>query len=167
LVGSQRDSPSPWDWAIIPLSLVVALVLMAVPLPRGAMQYRPDWVGLVLIYWCLFIPERVGIGTGWLSGLLMDVMQYTLLGQNALSKAVLAFLANQVHSHVRMYPWWQQSIVVFILLSIDVAIVALIHGMVGGVTLDWRYWMPCVVAMLIWPWLGLLFRTTTRRVRTS
>lgn len=167
LVASRGIKSNKWGWAFIPLSLGVALVLMAIPLPRAAQEFRPDWVALILIYWCWATPERVGVGVGWVSGLLMDAMQYTLLGQNAFAKAVVVFLASQFHRRIRMFPVWQQAIVVFVLLSIDLGIVALVHGMVSDVRFNWTYWMSCAVGMLVWPFLCLLLRDTKRRVRST
>jgi rod shape-determining protein MreD len=50
---------------IIALSLVIALMLTALPLPEWAVNWRPAWVAMVLIYWCMALPERVGIGVRW------------------------------------------------------------------------------------------------------
>src|SRR5690606_27167374 len=78
-------------WAII-LSFAVAFMLTAVPLPEWAASWRPAWVAMVLIYWCMALPERVGIGAAWCLGLLLDVQQGTLLGQHALGLALIAWL---------------------------------------------------------------------------
>ena len=62
------------------LSFLVAMMLTSLPLPESAIIYRPDWLILVLIYWCMALPERIGIFTGWLLGLTLDVMYGSLLG---------------------------------------------------------------------------------------
>ncbi len=67
------------NWVIV-LSLLIALVLTLLPLPPWAAPYRPDWVALALIYWCLALPERVSVGIGWSMGLLLDGLSGTLLG---------------------------------------------------------------------------------------
>ena len=67
------------------VSFLVAMMLTSLPLPETAIIYRPDWLILVLIYWCMAIPERIGIFTGWMLGLLLDVMYGSLLGQNAMA----------------------------------------------------------------------------------
>ena len=66
--------------SVIVFTFIVALVLTIVPLPDGLAQVRPDWVGLVLIYWCLALPDRVSVGYGFMLGLLTDVLTGTLLG---------------------------------------------------------------------------------------
>ena len=91
------------------VSFLVAMMLTSLPLPETAIIYRPDWLILVLIYWCMAIPERIGIFTGWMLGLLLDVMYGSLLGQNAMAFSIIAYLVNILHLRVRMFPLWQQS----------------------------------------------------------
>ena len=57
---------------VILLTFIAALLLTVIPLPDWARYLRPDWVGLVLIYWCMALPDRVGVTTGWLMGLMVD-----------------------------------------------------------------------------------------------
>ena len=57
-------SPSARGQLIILATFLAALVLTMLPWPHWTEQFRPDWVGLVLIYWCIALPQRVGVGTG-------------------------------------------------------------------------------------------------------
>ena len=43
------------------------------PLPGWLDPFRPEWVALVLIYWCMAVPNRVGVGVAWIVGLLQEV----------------------------------------------------------------------------------------------
>ena len=72
--------PRAGGW-IIALSFLVAFLLGGVPLPGSLERFRPDWVVMALIYWSMALPHRVGIGVGWLVGLLVDVGRGALLGQ--------------------------------------------------------------------------------------
>lgn len=145
--GPRHDSRR----VAIPVSLLLALVLNVIALPSWAVPFRPDFVALVLIYWCLMAPGAVGVGVGWLTGLAMDVMQATLLGHHALAKAVIAYLAGRFHLRIRMFPWWQQSLVVLVLLVVDSALVAWLHGMAEGYGVGWWYWVPPLAGMVAWP----------------
>ena len=98
------------------VSFLVAMILTSLPLPEGAIIYRPDWMALALIYWCMALPERIGIFTGWLLGLVLDVMYGSLLGQNAMALSIIAYLVNILHLRVRMFPLWQQSVMVLLLI---------------------------------------------------
>ena len=76
-------------WVIV-ASLIVAFMLTAMPLPSWAVSWRPAWVAMVLIYWCMALPQRMGIGISWVLGLLLDVQQGTILGQHAIGLAIVA-----------------------------------------------------------------------------
>jgi rod shape-determining protein MreD len=144
------------------LSFVSAFLLVLVPLPDGANIYRPDWVVLVLIYWCLEMPDRVGPGVGWFVGLMADITQAHLLGLNALGMTVVGYLANRFQYRLRMFPWWQQAVSVFFLLLLYRALVGWIWGFVSPAYLGFGYWMPCVTGMLVWPLLFVILRSTRK-----
>ena len=59
---------------VILFTFIVALILTVIPLPEAGRYLRPDWAGLVLIYWCLALPDRVGVISGWLLGLAVDLL---------------------------------------------------------------------------------------------
>ncbi|MCU7891916.1 MAG: rod shape-determining protein MreD, partial [Candidatus Thiodiazotropha sp. (ex Ustalcina ferruginea)] len=89
---------------VIYLTLLVGFILTIMPLPEWAAAYRPQWVALILIYWCMAIPERIGVGIGWTTGLLLDVLTGTLLGQHALGLSVIAYIMLKLHLRVRVMP---------------------------------------------------------------
>ena len=63
-------------------------------IPSGRVPGIPDWVPLVLAIWCVREPLRVGMGVGFVFGLLVDVGQGAAMGQHALAYVVLAYFAN-------------------------------------------------------------------------
>ena len=153
-------------WAIV-LSLLVALTLTLLPLPEWAAPYRPDWVALVLIYWCLALPDRVGVGIGWMLGLLLDVLSGTLLGQHALGMTVIAYLAVKLHQRVRLFPTWQQALTVMLLLLLNQLLVLWVNGIIGRPAHSGLYWAPSLTGMLLWPWLFAVLRGMRRRFRVT
>ena len=145
----------------------VALILTIMPFPVWAEPFRPDWVGLVLIYWCLAIPERISVGTGWLLGFLQDVLYGSLLGSNAIGKTLVAFLAVRLHLQLRMFPRWQQAVSVFGLLITNQLLVLWIRGAIGQAPETISYWTPSIVGALLWPWLFIILRDMRRRSAIS
>jgi rod shape-determining protein MreD len=148
-------------------SFLVAIVLAAMPLPLWAEPFRPDWVGLVLIYWCMATPERVGVGAGWVVGLIMDVLYGSVLGLHALGKALVAFVTLKLHLKLRMFPRWQQAVAVFALLLLNQLLVLWIRGMLGKAPVSISYWTPSIVGMVIWPWLFVILRDVRRRFKVA
>lgn len=152
---------------VIAASFVVALLLTALPMPEWASMWRPAWVALVLIYWCMAVPGRAGVLVGWCVGLLVDAMSGTLLGQHALALAVTAFVVHQVHRRVRVLPVWQQGITVFGLVFLFEALVLWIDGIKGMPVTLTAYLAAPLVSMLLWPWVFVVLRDTRRRFRVS
>lgn len=159
----MRLRPTQRSYLIVTLSLAVALILSVVPVPEWAIQFRPDWVGLVLIYWCLAMPSRVGIGTGFLVGLIQDILYGSLLGQYALSKTVIAFIAVRLHLRIRIFPAWQQAVAVLIMLAIGQLFVIWVRSVIDKPAQGFSYWTPSIVGMVIWPWLFVVLRDIRRR----
>lgn len=153
-------------WAII-TSFVAALMLTMLPLPDWAEPARPEWVAMVLIYWCMALPTRVGIGIGWLMGLLVDVTRGALLGQHALALALVAYITLTLHQRLRVYPLWQQSLVVLMLVALAQLLVLWVRGVIGQSPGSWGYWLPSVTSMLLWPWMFLILRDVRRHFRVT
>lgn len=152
---------------IIILSFIIALMLTAMPLPDWAINWRPAWVAMVLIYWCMAIPHRVGIGIGWMLGILLDVLQGTLFGQNAIGLAVLAYFTIKSHQRIRMFPLTQQAILICLMVLVYQVITLWIRGIMGLPPESWTYWMPAFTSMVLWPWLFIILRDIRRRYHVS
>jgi len=147
---------------VIVLSFFVALLLTVMPVPDWARTLRPDWVGLVLIYWCMALPERVGVVSGWLAGLLVDLLTGAVLGQHALALSVVAWLTLRFHQRLRLFPILQQAITVLVLLVLHLLIALWISRFIGRPGGPWYYWAPALTGMLLWPPVHSLLRGLRR-----
>ena len=148
---------------IIFTSFVVAIMLTLVPLPDWAAYLRPEWVSMVLIYWCMAVPERVGVGIGWIAGLFLDVVHGAVLGQYAMALALIAFFTLNLHQRLRVYPMGQQALVVLLLILYQQMVVIWIKGFIGDSPDSLRYWLPSLTTMLLWPWVFVLLRDIRRK----
>lgn len=157
----NRPKSRQGGWLLI-ASFALAYLLTLVPLPEVLERARPEWVALVLIYWCMAVPERVGVGTGWLVGLIQDALQSTLLGQHALTYAVLAYLTLKLHQRIRVYPVWQQAISVMALLLLAQMILLWVNGVIGRPSLGWENWLAALTGTLLWPVLFVAMREFRR-----
>ncbi len=152
---------------IIFTTFLATLVLTVLPLPDWAQPLRPAWCTLVLIYWCLALPQRVGVIIGWLTGIAVDVVTETLLGQHALGLAIVAFITLKLHQRVRLFPLWQQALVVFLILALERLLYLLVAGATGHSIPGLDYWGPVFAGMLLWPWVYIVLRDVRRRFRVS
>ncbi len=147
---------------VIVATFVAALLLTILPLPEWMVKFRPEWVALILIYWCMALPQRVGIISGFMLGLLLDTLQGAVLGQHALALVVIAYLTNRVHQQVRVYPMWQQALSVMGLLLLYQLLLLWVNGITGIKSQVWLYWLPTLSSTLLWPWLYLILRDIRR-----
>ncbi len=142
-------------------TFVIALVLNLIKYPEWMEYAKPDWVLLVLFYWCLAVPKRIGVGFGWLTGLLLDVLYYSVLGQHAVAKAFVALVAVSSHRRLRLYVLWQQCFIVFLVASVDIAITIWIFSITSGLEFSIKYWQSAFTTCLLWP----LIYNVLRRLR--
>jgi rod shape-determining protein MreD len=154
----------PW---FIVLTLVLALVANLVPLDGMALALRPDFLALVLLYWCIQEPRFVGVGVAWTMGLAMDVGDATLLGQHALAYAVLAYAAEYFRRRVLRFPLWQQAAQVAVLLVLTALIVLLVRFVGGAAMPRWTYAAPPLVGALLWPLVSVLLQWPQRPSRSA
>jgi len=150
---------------VIVLSFIVALALHMLALPDWAEPLRPDWLVLVLVYWCIAIPERVGVIIGWLVGLLLDVANGALLGQNAMILAIVAYLALRLHQRIRVFPLWQQSVSVMLLVTLHLMLILWIKGILGQSIETLTYWLSAISSLFAWPLVYLILRHLRREYR--
>ena len=156
--------PQPW---FVLLTLLVALVANMAPASGVFMALRPDFLAVVLLYWCIQAPRYVGVGTAWFVGLVMDVADATLFGQHALAYAVLAFAADYFRRRVLRFPLWQQAVQVAVLL-VGTAGLVLVVRFIGGAPMPrWTYAAPPIVGALLWPLLSVLLQRPQRPRRRA
>jgi rod shape-determining protein MreD len=153
----------PW---FVVTTLVLALFANVLPLSGIALALRPDFLALVLLYWCIQEPRFVGVGIAWWVGLLMDVADGTVFGQHALAYAFLAYAAEYFRRRVLRFPPWQQAAQVAVLLLLCAALVLLIR-FVGGAPLPrWTFAVPPLVGALLWPLVTALLQSPQRPPRS-
>jgi rod shape-determining protein MreD len=161
----MNDTVVPRGTLLLYLTLILGLILQVFPLPQWADPLRPHWPLLILIYWSMALPERAGIFTALLVGLLVDVMLNGLLGQHALAYALSIYIVITTYKRLRLTPMWQQAVAVFFLLMIERIISAMVLGAARGQATDTLFWFSPLTGMLLWPWLFILLRDVRRKFR--
>ena len=145
------------------ITIIGAFMLAIMPLPDWAVEFRPDWVTLVLIYWVMAIPARIGVTVAWFTGLLLDVSYGTLMGQQAVGMVLVIYVIHLQHQRLRVASLLQQAIVIFVLLLIKQLLSLWVDGMLGRAPDSWLYFMPTITSTLLWPWTYLILRDLRRK----
>lgn len=140
------------------ITLLVAVILAFLPLPGWTVWLKPAWVLMVLIYWAMMAPHRVNVGLAWLVGLIMDLLNGSLLGEHALAYTIVIYFVSRMHIRLRMYPMLQQGMGILIFVLLYQFILYCIQGFIGQLPGSNLYWLSSITSMLLWPWLFVLLR---------
>ena len=150
----------------IVLSLFVAMVLAVFHLPDWAPVWlawlRPSWVVLVMFFWVMELPQRVGMIRAWLLGLCLDVLLGEPLGVNAVCLAALTYATWSFYERLRMYAIVQQAMVVFAM----VLCIELFKTLLWMQFLDAGFHMTFLwtasASALAWPVVYLMLRVSSK-----
>ena len=118
---------------------------------------RPLWLALLLAFWALALPHKVGMVTAWCLGLMEDVLYGTLLGQNAL---ILA-------QRLRTFPMWQQSLVILVIFGLAQLAQLWLSALTGNRQPTLALVLPALVSALLWPWVSYGLRGLRRRFKIN
>ena len=154
MIPENRSAGTP----VIIVTLFIAAWLQVLPLPEILDLGRPEWLTLVLLYWVIALPHRIGVLWGFAVGLFQDVLTGAVLGQHALALALVAWIALSAYKRIRVFPALQQRVVIFLLVGSGSLVVYTIQDAVGRALLApaWVL-LPALVSALIWrPVFGLL-----------
>lgn len=139
-------------------SLFSALMLNLLPWSGVALLLRPDFLAITLLYWSIREPRRMGIGVAWAMGLMIDVADGVLFGQNALAYALAVFIAIVLHRRILMFSPWQQTFYAFLLLLLLQAMTLTIRLFAGVDFTGMGYFSASVTGALLWPLLSTLLQ---------
>jgi rod shape-determining protein MreD len=146
-------------------SLVAALLVNMVQNMGfvGRSAWSPDVLAVVLVFWTVHQPRRVGIVLSFVFGLLMDVHQAGLLGQHAMAYAVLSFFAITIHRRLLWFPVMSQAAQVFPLFLAAHGVELVLRMLTGGTFPGVWLALAPVLEALLWPVATVLLLAPQRR----
>ena len=128
-----------------------AAALMSLPLPDMLTPLRPPWATLVVIYWTMMWPRQISLGSAWVTGLILDVLQGSVLGQHALALTMVSYITMRFHLQIRIFPLWQLTATVFALLLAEAFILFWIDGVAGHPATGYARWTQALTGAVLWP----------------
>lgn len=146
----SRQILRPVSMLYISLTLLISLIINLLPWQDTLNNLAPDFVALLLVYWALNQPRRIGVGVGFLFGLLMDVGDSTVLGQHALAYSVIAFLTLWRSRQIAVAPFWQQGLWACCLLLLAQLLMFVVRSAMGAPFVGFTYFLGPVFAGLLW-----------------
>ena len=159
-------NPGQGGWVIL-LTVVLAMLAAIVHLPESWPAWlgwwRPVWVPLVLFFWVVEVPHRVGLIVAWMVGLCLDVLVADPLGVNGALLACLTFVTWRFYERLRMFAVLQQSLLLLVLLGVYELLRASILAWVRGDSFHWAILLGPVLSAFLWPFLYMFLQ----RLRTG
>jgi rod shape-determining protein MreD len=149
---------------VVWFSFVVGLLLSVSPLPQFMEIFRPLWLALLLAFWALWLPHKIGMTTAWLLGLAEDVLYGTLLGQNAMILTLITFLVMSLQQRMRTFPMWQQSLVILVVFGLAQLAQLWLSALTGNRQPTLALVLPALVSALLWPWVSYGMRGLSKRL---
>lgn len=138
-------------------SFVLALLLNFLPWPD--LRFVPDFVALVVVFWCVRQPRLVGLGVAWALGLLTDAGNGVLLGEHALAYSLAAFIAVWLSRRILWFGTALQSLHIALILLTAQAAQLVVRLAAGDPFPGWALFVGPLIAAALWPvasWLLLL-----------
>ncbi len=126
-------------------------------MPDSWQIWRPSWVMLVLSFWVLYIPERVGLFWALIVGLMLDVILNTSMGLHGFALAITTFILQLLYKRIRLFPLWKQGLSLAIVSAVYLAITYWL-GRLTGKSIDTLPWIGIVLNGILWPWIYLLLK---------
>jgi rod shape-determining protein MreD len=153
---------NPW---FIVATILVGMLLNMTPAMGlwGNAPWAPDFLLLALMFWSIHQPRRVGIGWAFFLGLLNDVQQTTLLGQNALKYALIAYLSVAIHRRVLQFSSYLQALHLLPVLFASCILTVSLRWFFGGNIIHWSYWASPFIEAALWVPVSYLLLAPQRR----
>jgi rod shape-determining protein MreD len=146
----------------IAVSFAIALFLNF--LPWKDLRLVPDFVALVLTFWCVRQPRLVGLGVAWAVGLLVDAGNGVLLGQHALAYSLLAFLSIWLSRRILWFGPMLQAGHVAIMLAVSQSMVLVVRIVAGDPFPGWAIYVSPLAGAVLWPMVSWLLTLPQRRM---
>jgi len=144
------------------VTLVTALLANLLPWSGWTEWFAPDFVALLVLYWCIHEPRKIGFLAAWSLGLLMDIADGSLFGQHALAYIILAYAGMALHRRVQRFTMAPQILHVIPLLLFTDLVMLLVRALAGADFPGFAYFLGSFTGAALWPALTLLLKLPQR-----
>lgn len=145
------------------LSFLIGFTLNFIPWGSHAVTVQPDFVLLLLLFWCTHQPRKIGMSFAFFFGLIMDIADANVFGQHALAYLLTSYLAVFISRRLLMQTLWQQSVHIFGLLLLGQFIMVVARLLGGANFIGLGYFVASLTGALLWPLLSELLQAPQRQ----
>ena len=131
-------------------------------LPWRLLPFAPELLLLVIAFWAVNEPSRVGMSTAFVFGILMDVHDAGLLGEHALYFTLVAYGGFVLHRRLVRFNVWVQAVHMLPVFVVASFLVTLLHAWMAGSWPGWNWLGAALVTVALWPLIGWLLQLPQR-----
>lgn len=135
---------------------IFALIIGAISLPLVIELSSPLWMLVCFVYWVIYTDGKWIYLSALILGLLMDVLQGGILGQNALSLVISSAFIFNVKKSFFVSNLTTQQVYIFVGSLIYLITFLLIHILVQGFDFSWLILISPFSSAIIWPVIRFL-----------
>ena len=150
---------------LIFFTFITGIVLDVLPVPGWGLWVRPNWTFLIMLYWVMVIPYRVSVGTAFILGLILDLFNGSLLGENAVCFVLAAYIIARLHKKLFLFPIVQQMLILLLIVTMYKVIIFCVQGFIGHLPGSYLYWAAIPVSVILWPFLFILLNELQKAFR--
>lgn len=137
------------------LAFLIALILTILPLPSSLSCFRPPWVLLVILYIQFFLPSYFSVMVTILSGLCLDLLLSTLMGEHMIALAMTTWIASTRVRRFHLVSLHQQMAMICALSLMYQLMLYLIDTYQGFNHALTMLFGTSLVSLIVWPWISL------------
>lgn len=136
---------------IIVISFILAFMAAVFPLSGWLAWARPDFILLVLIFWVLALPYRLNVGVAFVVGLLTDLLNGSVFGENALAYVIISYIVAKYYRHMPISHLFSHAVMMLVILLTYKVIIFLIEALFHQAPTTVLYWLSLLTNFLVWP----------------
>lgn len=149
------ELPNRIYWALS-ITCFAAFTLKLVQVPDWLAAFWPDWIALVLVYWALLTPSKVGPIVGFIIGTMLEVLTAKTFGVLSIGLATLVFLVNLSYLQLKVTSKWLQVFLVVALIAFFKLINLWLEGIVADNKITIEDWYSIVGNIVVWPFINIV-----------
>jgi len=141
---------------LVGASVAVLISAVLTVIPWGDPLWRPNWFGMLVLFWALYFPSASVLVVAFVVGLFVDGVVGSLFGSHALGFMMIAYLTVLMHQRLRMFSLMQQLSFVFIIFGICQLMINWSFALRGNAADGFSYLFPAMTSVVLWPFWNVL-----------
>jgi len=130
---------------------IIAFLIGAISLPSSLELASPFWLLSFFSYWLIYSNGKNIFTSAFILGILLDIIQGGVLGQNALALVLSSAFILNVKKSFFISNLTTQQVYIFLGSVIYLIVFLLVHQLVQGLNFEWLILLSPFTGAILWP----------------